>query len=85
MIDLRNAVKELRNSWKWISGGNKLILLKKSLTSIINKNVKGLKFLTSTQMLQTLPIIFTQVQAGNTSENVLNEICQIGYALHWAT
>ena len=36
-------------------------------------------------MLQTLPIIFTQVQAGNTSENVLNEICRIGYALHRAT
>ena len=36
-------------------------------------------------MLQTLPIIFTQVEAGNTSEKVLNEICLIGYALHRAT
>ena len=33
-----------------------------------------LKILTPKQMLQRLPIALVQVKAGNTSENVLNEI-----------
>ena len=32
-------------------------------------------------MLQRLPIAFAQVKAGNTSENLLNEIRQIIYSL----
>ena len=35
-------------------------------------------------MLQRLPIALAQVNAGNTSENVLNEIRQIIYALYQA-
>ena len=35
---------------------------------------KGLKILTPKQMLQRLPIGLAQVKAGNTSENLLNEI-----------
>ena len=38
---------------------------------------EGLKTLTLKQMLQRLPIALAQVKAGNTSENLLNEICQI--------
>ena len=34
-------------------------------------------------MLQILPIALAQVKAGNTSENVLNEIRQILYSLYW--
>ena len=45
---------------------------------------KGLKILTSKQMLQRLPIALAQVKAGNTSENLLNEIRQIIYYLCWA-
>ena len=33
-------------------------------------------------MLQRLPITLTQVKAGNTSENLLNEIRQITYFLY---
>ena len=36
------------------------------------------------QMLQRLPIAPAQVQAGNISENVLNEICQLVYSLYQA-
>ena len=43
---------------------------------------KGLKILTPQQMLQTLPIALAQVKAGNTSENLLNEIRQIIYSLY---
>ena len=45
---------------------------------------EGLKILTPKQMLQRLPIALAQVKAGNTSENLLNEIRQIIYSLYWA-
>ena len=35
-------------------------------------------------MLQRLSIALAQVKAGNTSENLLNEIRQIIYSLYWA-
>ena len=35
-------------------------------------------------MLQRLPIALAQVKAGNTSENLLNEIRQIIYSLYGA-
>ena len=33
-------------------------------------------------MLQRLPILLAEVKAGNTSENLLNQICQIIYSLY---
>ena len=45
------------------------------------KQGKGLKILTPKQMLKRLPVAMAQVRAGNTSENVLNEIRQIIYSL----
>ena len=43
---------------------------------------KGLKILTSKQMLQRLPIALVQVKVGNNSENLLNEIRQFFYFLY---
>ena len=43
---------------------------------------KQLKILTLKQMLQILPIALAQVKAGNTSENLLNEIRQIMCSLY---
>ena len=48
------------------------------------KYVRGLKVLTPKQMLRRLTIALVQVKATNTSENLLNEIRQIIYSLHWA-
>ena len=45
---------------------------------------KGCKILTPKQMLQRLPITLAQVKAGNTSENLLNEIREIIYSLYQA-
>ena len=39
----------------------------------------GLKILPPTQMLQRLPTPTAKVKTGSTSENLLNEICQIIY------
>ena len=48
------------------------------------KSIHGewLKVLTLKQMLQRLSIALAQVKAGNTSENLLNEIRQIIYSLY---
>ena len=43
---------------------------------------KGLKVLTTKQMLQRLPKALAQVKAGNNSESLLNEIRQIVYYLY---
>ena len=47
------------------------------------KHGKALKILATKQMLYSLPIALAQVKAGNTSENLLNEIRQIIYYLYW--
>ena len=58
------------------------VLLKRSLFLINNKKVRGLKISPRKQMLQRLPIALSQVKAGDTYENLLNEIRQIVYSLH---
>ena len=40
---------------------------------------KGLKILTTKQMIPRLPIDFAQTEEGNTSKNLLNEIRQITF------
>ena len=47
-------------------------------------DLKHIKILTAKQMIQRLPTTLSQVKAGNTSENLLNEIMQIIYCLYWA-
>ena len=47
-----------------------------------NKQVKGLKLLTPSQMLSRLPISLAQLNAGNNSEKLKNEIRQLLYSLH---
>ena len=45
---------------------------------------EGLKILSPKQMLQRFPIALAQVKAGDTFENLLNEIRQIIYSLYRA-
>ena len=47
------------------------------------KHGKCRKILTLKQLLQRLQIPLAQANAGNTSENVLNEIRRIIYSLYW--
>ena len=48
------------------------------------KQQKGteIKLLTPNQMLKRLPIALAQINAGNNSESLLNEIRQIVYSLY---
>ena len=50
--------------------------------SRLNKKGKGLKILTDKQMLPLLPILLAQIQAGNNSNKLKNEIKQILYSLY---
>ena len=47
-----------------------------------NQQGKGLKILTPNQMLSRLPITLTQLNVGNNSEKLKNEIRQILYSLY---
>ena len=68
--------------------GKKLIKFSNNFTRTVSEaeyksiHGEGLKILTAKQMLQRLIIRLSQVKAGNTSENLLNEIRQIIYYLH---
>ena len=48
----------------------------------MNKEGKGLKVLTNKQMLNRLPILLAQIQAGNYSKKLKNELRQILYSLY---
>ena len=43
---------------------------------------EGLKILTNKQMLNRLPILLAQIQAGNNSKSLKNELKQIIYSLY---
>ena len=47
-----------------------------------NQQGKGLKTLTPNQMLNRLPIALAQLQAGNNSNKLKNEIRQLLYSLY---
>ena len=47
-----------------------------------SKKGEGLKILTNKQMLNRLPILLAQIQAGNNSKSLKNEIRQILYSLY---
>ena len=43
---------------------------------------EGLKILANKQMLSRLPILFAQIQTGNNSKSLKNELRQILYSLY---
>ena len=50
--------------------------------SATSKKGEGLKILTNQQMLNRLPILLAQIQAGNNSIKLKNEMRQILYSLY---
>ena len=62
-----------RNPWKWKSPKSNLYCRKIYYFNKQRKG-KGLKMLTSKQMLQRLEIAITKVKAGNLSKNLVNEV-----------
>ena len=47
-----------------------------------SKKGEGLKILTNKQMLNRLPILLAQIQSGNNSKSLKNELRQVLYSLY---
>ena len=80
---MKVRIKILIKSAYVLYEGRELILnaFKSRIFLIKETQGKGLKILTPKQMLQRLPIVPVQLKAGNTTKNLLNQICQIIYSL----
>ena len=79
-MTFENKIGLLKGRQKVLNGfQNKIFPIRNQTQGI------GIKILTPKKMLQILPIVLLQVKAGNTSENLLNEIRQIIYSLYQAT
>ena len=80
MINLRNVIirKEILEN----ENQKKIVVLLKKILDF-QRQPKGevIKISTLKQMLQRIPTAFAQVKAGNTSENLLNEVRQIIFSL----
>ena len=50
--------------------------------NVTSKKGKGIKILTNKQMFNRLPILLTQIEAGNNSKKLKNEIRQVLYSLY---
>ena len=61
---------------------SKIFLTKPKGAGILNPDNSKLKILTHKEMLQRLPIALEQVETGNNSESLLNEIRQIICSLY---
>ena len=90
--EILNDVKKYNNTAeakKYVIEGNKEII---SIVSFVEpipyfnqleqQEGKGLKFLTPKQMLKRLPITLAQLNAGNNSQKLKNEIRQLLYSLY---
>ena len=81
LIYLRNAIikKEIPEN----ENPNKIAdIVEKILDFNKQQKYRGIKTLTPKQLFQRLPIALAQVKAGNTSENLLNEVRQVIYSLY---
>ena len=69
---------------KKIEKPDKIVKIVKKILNFNKQNQKGkgLKILTPNQMLSRLPISLAQLEAGNNSEKLKNEIRQLFYSLY---
>ena len=74
--------KGRNNAIKFVDDYGLMILEAKGKAAEEPTKGKGLNVVTLKQMLQRLPIALAHVKAGNTSENLLDEIRQMIYSLH---
>ena len=84
LSDLKDKIKEMSEDEKKIEQITKILKIVEDILEFNEQNQsgKGLKILTSNQMLSRLPISLAQLKTGNNSENLKNEIRQILYSLY---
>ena len=92
LVDVINSVlKDLKREIKEMSEGERENEKPDNIVKIVreifkfnkqNQEGQGIKILTPNQMLSGLPISLAQLQAGNNSEKLKNEIRQLLYSLY---
>ena len=82
--DLKEKIKEMSEEEIKIEKPDKIIKIVEKILRFNKQNQegKGIKILTPNQMLSRLPISLAQLQAGNSSEKLKNEIRQQLYSLY---
>ena len=82
--DLKEKIKEMSEEERKIENADKIVKIVKIILKFNKQNQEGqeLKILTPNQMLSRLPITLAQLQAGNNSEKLKNEIRQLLYFLY---
>ena len=79
---MKEAIKNLPEDKKSVIQENEKIINIVEFLLHFNQSGQGLKILTPNQMLSRLPITLAQLNAGNNSEKLKNEIRQILYSLY---
>ena len=81
---LKEKIKEMSEEERKIEKSDKIVQIVKKILNFNKQNqeVKGLNILTPNQMLSRLPISLAQLEAGNNSEKLKNEIRQLLYSLY---
>ena len=82
--DLKKEIKEISIEEREIEKPDKIVEIVEEIFKFNKQNQEGqgLKILTPKQMLSRLPISLAQLQAGNNSQKLKNEIRQLLYFLY---
>ena len=82
--DLKEKIKEMPEEERKIEKPDNTIKIVEEILSFNKQKQEGqgIKILTPSQMLSRLPISLAQLEAGNSSEKLKNEIRQLLYSLY---
>ena len=82
--DLKEEIKEMYEEEIKIEKSHKIVKIVEEILRFNKQKQegKGIKILTSNQMLTRLPITLAQLKAGNNSEKLKKEIRQLLYSLY---
>ena len=82
--DLKEEIKEMYEEEIKIEKSDKIVKIVEEILRFNKQKQegKGIKILTSNQMLTRLPITLAQLKAGNNSEKLKKEIRQLLYSLY---
>ena len=88
--DLNNEIKEMSEEERENERLDKITEIVERILAYIKEQQQkqegqGIKALTPSQMLSRLPISLAQLEAGNNSEKLKNEIRQLLYSLYCST
>ena len=77
--DLKEEIKKMSEEERKIEKPDEIVKIVREILKFNKQNQegKGIKILTPNQMLSRLPISLAQLQAGNNSEKLKNEIRQL--------